>query len=95
MADSYMVTADISEEPIHRAENVLDMAAPVDATSEKEEIMYTKAVEERLEIIKKARNGLELSIESDEVVTYAIQQQGIPIIDDVCIKTQQIEILKT
>lgn len=86
MADNHKFITDISEEPIHRAGKVLDMVAPVDATSEKEEIMHTKAVEERFEIIRKARNGLELSIESDEVVTYAIQQQGIPIIDDVCIK---------
>lgn len=42
--------------------------------------------EESLEAINKARNGLELAIESDEVVTYAIQQQGISFIDDVCIK---------
>ena len=69
MADNHKFITDISEKPIHRAEKVLDMAAPVDATSEKEEIMHTKAVEERLEIIRKARNGLELSIESDEVVT--------------------------
>lgn len=42
--------------------------------------------EEWHEIIKKAQKGFELSIESDEVVTYALQQQGVSIIDDVCIK---------
>lgn len=49
--------------------------------------------EERIEIIKKIQEGLELSVEADDVVTYAIQQQGVNIIDDVCFKnTTEIEL---
>ena len=88
MADNARLITDINKETIHKAEAALDIPAPTDIASEQEEIMRIKIAEERREIIKKVRNGLELSIESDEVVTYAIQQQGIPIIDDICIKNK-------
>ena len=77
---------------MYPAEEALDIAAPADITFEQENLMNNKTSEEQLELIKKARNGLELSIESDEVVNYAIQQQGIPIIDDICIKNTSINL---
>ena len=86
MTDNHKFITDISEEPLHQVGMVLNVTVPADATLEQEEIIHTETAEEQLEIIKKARNGLELSIESDEVVNYAIQQQGIPIIEDICIK---------
>lgn len=86
MDDNHKSITDISGESMYPAEEALDIAAPADITFEQENLMNNKTSEEQLELIKKARNGLELSIESDEVVNYAIQQQGIPIIDDICIK---------
>lgn len=86
MIDNNKAITDINQESMHQAKAISGIAAPADIPSEQEEIMNDKTAEERLEMIEKARNGLELSIELDEMVTYAIQQQGIPIIDDVCIK---------
>lgn len=87
MIDDNKTIRNISEESMmYQTETVLDTVTPEDTTSEQEEIIHTETAEEQFKIIKKARNGLELSIESDEVVNYAIQQQGNPIIDDICIK---------
>ena len=38
------------------------------------------------EQIEKINNKIEISIEADDVITYAVQQNGIEIIDDICIK---------
>ena len=42
-----------------------------------------KGMEEQIE---KINNKIEISIEADDVITYAVQQNGIEIIDDICIK---------
>lgn len=86
MDDDRKSVTDINLDETQFPEGPLDIAAPTDIVSETIDMEQSKTDEERFEIIKKAKRGLELSIESDEVVTYALQQQGVSIIDDVCIK---------
>ena len=43
-------------------------------------------VEPKNEIVGENRNGIEFSVECDDVITYAIQQHGGKIVRDVCVK---------
>lgn len=79
------------EEPVVESEPVIsagEVAKEIDppevlpAVTEKIELTE----EQKLEIIAAAKNGLQLTFEIDDVMTYALQQQGVDIVDEVCIK---------
>mgnify|MGYP000552313403 CR=1 FL=1 len=42
--------------------------------------------EQKSEQLKKEQNGIEMTIEADDVITYAIQQNGGRIVRDICLK---------
>ena len=44
------------------------------------------SAEDQIRFIRDAKTGLELSVESDDVITYAIQQNMAGIVRDICIK---------
>ena len=86
MDEKHNAITDATAEAVYPGNEALEVANPKDFASELDELARTRIAEERQEMLKKAKEGLELSVESDEVVNYAIEQQGISVVDDVCIK---------
>lgn len=52
--------------------------------NQEDEVGY--AEDQQKEIMNRIRDGLELSCVIDDVITYAIQQNGVQIIHDICLK---------
>lgn len=62
----------------------LDVAPPEELKDESvEEVL---SAEEKEELIKKSKNGIQLSFDIDDVMNYAIQQHGVDIVREIVIK---------
>ena len=68
-----------------------DVAAPTPVENETEEQI---SEEKKADVIKLSKDNLELSIEIDDVLTYAVYQQGAKIISDICVKNNAEEAIE-
>lgn len=64
-------------------EDTLNVEAPSDLIPEEKNELTE---EQKAELITKAKNGIELTVEAEDVITYAIQQNGGQIVRDICLK---------
>ena len=74
------VTEEVKEDIV---DDAMDVAAPSELPSEEDKEL---SEEQKNELITKAKSGIEMTVEADDVITYAIQQNGGQIVRDICLK---------